>query len=393
MVMDSIQNLYFISLALSILILILFLYFLSGSKYFSNIANSAGGSRFDGLDGLRGYLAMFVFFYHLYVAFFWGESGLWEFPDFKLVSALGKIPVFVFFVITGFLFASKIIYSNRKPFWIGLYVGRFFRIQPLFMFVIMLIMLLSAVETDEFEFSISDVYGVLVWLLYAGGEGRGNFFGYGGSWLVIAGVHWTLRYEWLFYLSLPTLFIVHSFNVRIFYALVVLGLLIGATGLGIAGLSFFYASLFLVGILAASVSAKYVDRICSLFSPQFGSEILLFISLFSTFGCYIGDILVGIQVSLFLMFIALRGGANFLGILRWKGSILLGEISYSIYLTHGVVIFLVYTVFDLDTLLGSYFVLAPVATILVVISSVYTYVLIEKRFIDVGYRVRSKLAT
>lgn len=91
------------------------------------------------------------------------------------------------------------------------------------------------------------------------------------------------------------------------------------------------------------------------------------------------------------MFVALRGGAHFFGILRWRSSILLGEISYSIYLTHGIVLFLIYTIFDVDEWIGSYFVLAPLVTVLVILLSLSTYFSIEKRFIDIGYKIRSKI--
>lgn len=388
---EEIFCLYFFSIFVSVFVLLSLLYFLSSRDCLSSIAVASDGSRLGGIDGLRGYLALFVFFYHLYVAFVWGETGIWVFPDEKMISALGKIPVFIFFVITGFLFASNVIYSERKPSWRRVYVGRFFRIQPLYIFVVMVLMLFSAIATDRFELSLRDLYSLFIWLLYLGGDNRGNFFGYDDSWLVIAGVHWTLRYEWLFYFLLPALYYLYSFNVRLFFVVISSVMLMGSVGVSFAGLSFFYISLFLVGVLSASLSMRYVERMCSLISSRYGPDFLLIISLFMTISCYLKDVSGGIQIGLLLMFVALRGGAHFFGILRWRSSILLGEISYSIYLTHGIVLFLIYTIFDVDEWIGSYFVLAPLVTVLVILLSLSTYFSIEKRFIDIGYKIRSKI--
>ncbi|WP_353295724.1 acyltransferase family protein [Thalassolituus maritimus] len=381
---------YFTSIVFSLFLLLGLIHFVLSRRAFSAIDLSTDGARFGGLDGMRGYLALFVFFYHLYVAFIWGETGVWQYPDDKLIAAFGKIPVFIFFVITGFLFANKVVYSGKKPFWFDLYVGRFFRIQPLYVFSVILIMLFSMIESEQVETTISDFYSTLIWLVYAGGSTRGDFFGYSDSWLVIAGVHWTLRYEWLFYFSLPFLYLVRVFNSKLFSFFIVSGILIGATGFSVAGLSFFYASLFLLGMAAAKIPQKHVENICCLFSRSYGSSFLLFMSIFFAVCAFMADFLLGIQLALLIMFIALRANGDLFGFLRWRGSLLLGEISYSIYLIHGVVIFFIYTSLDLDTWTGSYFSIAPFVTILVVISSIFTFLMVEKRFMDVGYRIRER---
>lgn len=63
--------------------------------------------RFVALDGLRGYLALFVFLYHSALWYFYLRTGQWEVPPSNLYTHFGQSSVLLFFMITGFLFFFK----------------------------------------------------------------------------------------------------------------------------------------------------------------------------------------------------------------------------------------------------------------------------------------------
>lgn len=70
--------------------------------------------RFATIDGLRGFLAFFVFLHHSCIWYFYLRSGKWEVPPSNLYTHFGESSVALFFMITGFLFLSKLIEDRSK---------------------------------------------------------------------------------------------------------------------------------------------------------------------------------------------------------------------------------------------------------------------------------------
>ena len=70
--------------------------------------------RFSSIDGLRGYLAFFVFLHHSCIWYFYLRTGKWVLPPSNLYIHLGQIAVALFFMITGFLFFSKLIDGKTR---------------------------------------------------------------------------------------------------------------------------------------------------------------------------------------------------------------------------------------------------------------------------------------
>ena len=86
------------------------------------------GNRFKSLDGLRGFLALFVLSHH---SLYWYErisTGNWSMSSI-LYENLGKCSVSMFFMLSSFLFFGKILDSKDRPIdWERFAIGRFFRI-------------------------------------------------------------------------------------------------------------------------------------------------------------------------------------------------------------------------------------------------------------------------
>lgn len=179
--------------------------FLINRKY--AIYSSEG--RFGTIDGLRGFLAFFVFVHHSVACYQYIYEGRWMCKGSRLYDHLGGTSVSFFFMITGFLFINKILNSKDKGInWKNLYTKRVLRIVPLYFFVMILMLLIIAIKTN---FTLQDSpYKILSntakWLLF-GVDGFPPINNYKPTKIITAGVTWSLTWEWLFYFLLPFLFL------------------------------------------------------------------------------------------------------------------------------------------------------------------------------------------
>lgn len=158
-------------------------------------------SRFDTLDGLRGFLALSVFFHHFVITYYWKMTGQWVNPPEHYYQNYGKVGVSIFFMITGFLFISKILKSKGNIDWMKIFESRLFRIFPLYIFVILCI---TVIVFDNSGYQLHSSYQELIKQYIKWGFFQGSSINdFPNTNRVIASVDWTLKYEWLFYVSLP----------------------------------------------------------------------------------------------------------------------------------------------------------------------------------------------
>jgi peptidoglycan/LPS O-acetylase OafA/YrhL len=355
---------------------------LAKTSFFSFL--NARNSRFETIDGLRGFLALSVFFHHFVVTYYWKLSGEWARPQEDFYQNYGKVGVAIFFMITGFLFTSKILKSEGNMNWYKVYKSRVFRIFPLYIFALLCVTLV-VLHNSSYELisSYSDlIKQYLKWGLFIGG----NINDFENTKLVIAKVDWTLKYEWLFYLFLPVL------SHLVFRG----GKYAVATALSLCvvffvqpvDLSFFttkYFLLFAVGSIAAWLVRINKNGI-NLANSNLISTVNLLLLTACIFYPHTFDLIHVTLISCF--FILVVFGNDLFGLLRAKSSIMLGEISYSIYLLHGFILYMLFTeinITDIATMNAvRYSLLMPVISIVVIIVSSITFLLIEKRFIDYG---------
>jgi peptidoglycan/LPS O-acetylase OafA/YrhL len=166
-------------------------------------AKELSSHRLTPLDGLRGILAISVFFLHVTEFQILAATGQWTHPDSNFYQQLGIFPVCMFFFITGYLFWLKLRKSTGIPAGPFFY-GRLARLGGVYFTTCLICFGLIAVDSG-FHRNISVVKliaQVLGWL---------SFFGSGHDMNGIAnsrlhlGPAWTLKFEWMFYLSLPFL--------------------------------------------------------------------------------------------------------------------------------------------------------------------------------------------
>ena len=152
------------------------------------------GDRYLSTDGLRGYLAFFVFLHHSTVWYGYVRTGSWALPDSRLYIHLGQSSVALFFMITGFLFWSKLLNARLNSFdWLQLYVSRVTRLTPLYIVAICLLLLLVA-QASGFTLQESPALVLLQtlrWLAFTV-TGMPNINGVHNTYVMIAGVPWSL---------------------------------------------------------------------------------------------------------------------------------------------------------------------------------------------------------
>lgn len=312
-----------------------------GSTFYSAYLDSAESkARFLAIEGLRGWLALGVFFHHVVVVRHFYLSREWAPPHSRLYLLLGQVGVALFFVVTGFLFWRKALdLGGRLD--VGRYLGaRWRRLAPLYFTSVLLVLAIVALRTG-FEIRVPPralLRQVLYWSSFGFLETQ-DVNGLAGTARINAGVLWTLRYEWLFYLALPPLaLLLRPGKPRLFGALFATALL-AAWSLSTPPFQPIYL-LFLAGMIVAAVSRseRFAPKLeASRFLPWFGLVALAV--LFALF-----DTPYGLPQTflLALFFLAVAFGDRSLPWLTCRSARLLGTLSYGIYLLHAIALYVVF---------------------------------------------------
>ncbi|MCF7993107.1 MAG: acyltransferase [Thiohalocapsa sp.] len=343
-------------------------------------------ARFETLDGIRGFLALAVLFHHFVITYYWIVNGEWAGPPQQFYHNYGKVGVAIFFMITGFLFTSKLLNAKQRINWYKLFESRIFRIVPLYIFALLLITLVVFHNTGyRLDVRVPELaFDYLKWGLFHGS----TINGFDETKTIIAEVDWTLRYEWLFYLSLPLLSLLllkggASSGTLLFVLMIVLFF----SPVDFLTFSTKYFLLFAVGAAVAHLvrCMPIPDALITSNAASTAGALLFLAAVF-----YPGTLSFIHVVIISLFFALVVYGNSLFGLLHLKSAILLGEISYSIYLLHGFVLYLLFTQFSVLDLAAwspaQFSLLMPAVSVLVVLFSSLTYLAIEKPLMAYGRR-------
>lgn len=297
----------------------------------------ASEGRFASIDGLRGYLAFAVFVHHAAIWFAFSRTGSWALPPSALYTHFGQSGVALFFMITGFLFFGKLLDARTREEdvdWLRLYVSRVLRLVPLYLAVVGAMALCVLAATD-WELRVP-LRGLLRSVAHWG------FFtmldeplinAYRDTHLVVAGVVWSLPYEWTFYLCLPLVGLVLGLRVPWGWRLLALAVVVWACRTFWQPI---HLTAFGSGMLAAWLARQ--PRLKAWAERQAaGLAVLACLCL----AVWVSDDPHDLPVVALLTsaFCLIAAGNTVFGLLRWEASRRLGEIAYGIYLLHGLVLF------------------------------------------------------
>ena len=272
------------------------------------------------IDGLRGFLAFGVFVHHAAIWYVFLKTGSWVVPESRLYSQLGQATVTLFFMITGFLFYSKVLESREKPIdWLRLYVSRCLRILPLYVAILIFAALLIALI--RYSGWVSPM--VAPWH-------QKSLVG-----LITAGVTWTLSYEWKFYYALPLLALTVG---RVPWRWLVFSLSMLAIS-GITKALDIHACAFVGGIAAALLGQAAAWRRFA--RSAWGSAGALLTLACAVAGFDTADVVAPL-VFMAMSFALIANGAGMWGLLETALPRIFGEMTYSIYLLHGPLLFIAF---------------------------------------------------
>ena len=356
---------------------------------------SVGTGRLATLDGLRGLLALGVFFAHASVYHLFLLDGRWWTPS-VAYGLLGQGGVSLFFMVTGFLFWSRLIREGGRPDWVALYVVRLFRIGPVYYIAIGGMLLGTAVETG-FQLVVdlpTLALELLAWSAMGVSAAPVNGF---GAWLLLAGVTWSLRYEWFFYASLlPLSWFARAPGRHLPCAMILvcgsagLAVLEPAPGTGLPRESV-CALLFSLGMLTASLQATgYAAG--TIWRLSDGVASLVIVAVLGVFPEAFPDAYnVAPALALGVVFHLIAGGCSMFGLLRTRPLRRLGDISYGIYLLQGLALAVVMRPAPLRAVALSspagHWAMVAAACVLLVVMAAVVHVVVERPGIRLGRRV------
>ena len=116
-------------------VLVIFsLLFYKKLPFYRQVLAEEESGRFEALDGLRGFLALNVFFQHAVTSWFYFQTGVWEIVNIRFYRHLGGEAVILFLIMTSFLYWSKMIAQKGQVDEGYLYRSRFLRLAPMYVF-------------------------------------------------------------------------------------------------------------------------------------------------------------------------------------------------------------------------------------------------------------------
>lgn len=293
---------------------------------------------FPTLDGLRGFTAFFVYLQHGAALYVYTHTGAWQVPATRLFVHFGQSSVAIFFMITGLLFTSKLIDGRRTPIdWRRLYRSRVRRLAPLFVLFVALLWAL-AVALRGGRLSVSAPRALLQtaqWLSFTiAGMPDINF----APTSIIGGQAWSLAYEWWFYLALPAMALLLGQRPPRAWIAVSAAAVAGAVWWTTARGGWPFAASFLGGIAAAFLVRQARLRRGAR-HPAAGLVCLAALAATSRFPTAFAPAPL---LLLSFAFVIVAAGNSVFGVLEWACARGLGEMGYSIYLLHSILLFTVF---------------------------------------------------
>ena len=342
------------------------------------------------LDGLRGLAALMVVVHHAALFRNWLSTGVWGDAGASWLLAFGPAGVHLFFMLTGFLFWSKARAGGGKFDIRKLWRGRLYRIAPLYLFAAAAV-LVVAIAMNGLH-TLAPKNWSAVWRLFALGAFQWRSLEGGFNPADInAHVVWTLWFEWRFYFVLPFIawFAVRR---RIFW-------LAGAACLGLFATTFFVADIrmqllftFILGMLCPVLleNGKFTQKLRGKTAAAVALAATVLMAILNR-GPFLSFYFA---LALFPIFLAAAAGNSFWGILTARVTRCLGLISYSLYLLHGTVFYVVMTVLKSAHLMSLssmwYWAILMLAAMTTTVLSLATFRFIEFPFLAKSHKAPGK---
>lgn len=353
----------------------------------------ARGKRYENIDGLKGFLAIGVFISHAAIWRKYLATNIWQAPQSNLYSHLGETSVCFFFMITAFLFMSKLL-NQTKIDWRDLFVSRLFRLVPMYLASVSVLIVLVFVMT-EWQVNVTAlrlVKNIFFWATFTIISAP-EINAYPETWLINAGVVWSMPLEWLWYFSLPLVsFLILRKKTPILYLALSLSFIIFYWG---RIMIYDHFVLSFAGGAIAPFILKYRPVRSWYNSKAMSVIIVVLLCLLGQF--HASDVLWS-KILTIIIFNLIALGNDLFGLLKNSALRLLGAMCFSTYLLHGIILFVTMNfILGLDhvkaTSLMSYWLIIFTVTPVVVVLSFLGFKYIEEPFMTLSRRFKSSTKT
>ena len=287
-------------------------------------------SRMTQLDGLRGILSILVVVHHCIIFRIYAATGIYDSPNSNVENLAGDASVALFFIITAYLLWGRMLRTGGQADWQQFYLGRFRRLAPSYGLAIAMLLGIVAFETHfTLQVPLGDLtVQILRWAAFALLP-QSDINGLPDTHAILV-VLWTLKYEWVFYVGMPLL-AVFAFERRA-WALYGAALI---TALYLADVPLY--GYFVAGAVSAHL-ARFPGKLA--LPPRFWAlggvaALVLMVAFFRH--------IYGLP-QIVLMFFVFQGMVTGVGpwrFLHGRTLVFLGNISYSTYLLHHMILHLV----------------------------------------------------
>lgn len=294
----------------------------------------------------------------------------------SLLDYLGSIGVQIFFCITGCLFAHKLL-PARDVDWLLFFFRRLQRLVPVYAVAVLAALAVAALFSRVDRHFVASAFDAMPRLMAFGFYSLPRVGAFEISRLL--GMSWTLAFEWRFYVVLPLVFMVIRLgkapgSVAIVLVAMVL-MLVGGFGVWM---------FFALGALASPLARLQTTD--GQRTAARGALCLCIASMVLNWSVIDRDrILQGLHVLALFACVAIVRPR----LLSSRGAVTLGTFSYSLYLLHVMVFFAVFGLchahlFDVAALSPLAFTLLTSAAVALAMAlSALSYLLLERRFVDV----------
>ena len=329
-------------------------------------------SRMAELDGLRGVLSILVVLHHCVIFRLFAASGTYDSPVGNVENLAGDASVALFFVITAYLLWGRMLRTGGEIDWRQFYLGRLRRLTPMYMLAVAGLVAIVVEETG-FQLRVPAMdfcVQVLRWMGFALLP-QSDINGRADTHAILV-VLWTLKYEWIFYLIMPILAVFARGKSA--WALYGLSLLT-ALSLGDAPLYGYF--------VAGAVAAHLAHRSDAFRLPPYAWMALSLAALYGLAAKYHDIYGLPQIVLIFVLFQGVLTGAGPWAVLRLQSLRFLGNISYSTYLVHHMILHLmVFRLLGADTVAafsdGQFAIMSFLGGAISIGLSVLTYVTVEQ---------------
>lgn len=352
--------------------------------FYRSAVDKSLSMRYRNLDGFRGLLAVSVVFHHFACNQALLSTGVWG-AGTDFLRNLGTIPVAMFFMVTGLLFWERACRGalDVRTF----FVGRVRRVAPLYLFYAAVIVVCTLYWFPRN--AVGAPTQLLADLLKTVSLGWFGAFPINGAERTpyLSGVWWTLAYEWRFYVAVP--FLAWFVATRAWRKLLALAIVTACAAL--FGPPGGMALLFALGAVAYEVSRHPAIRARLATKPAATIALLILAMSPSPAERY------SIEGALPLLpvFLCIASGNTFYGLLDTRPLALLGTASFSIYMIHMVIVYMIIHafnkfVFPINSAGDSgIWALALACALVAVLCSLLTYRYVEHPFIAKRHDARA----